>query len=74
MSDDPIDYDDYLKALSQTRQRRIKTLKALSDGADPYFAQTPGISAEWFATLWQRLGIRVGVSQQTPIIMPSGKE
>jgi hypothetical protein len=79
------DYDHTgLKALAKALERPLSTLEVLS--LDPFTADTPGrkAGAEWFASLWARLsssGAHIHVhgfhyqlvSQETPVVMLSGK-
>jgi hypothetical protein len=74
-----------LKRLSETMNRPLKTLFALSQSNDPFIAGIPfrRERADWFADMWQRFGkpgahIRrvhyVMISQDTPILMSNGEE
>ena len=79
-------YDhESLKRLSETLNRPLASLYALSQQNDPFMAGIPyrRRRAEWFGEIWQRFAFRPGahirrvhyvlISQASPILMPDSE-
>jgi hypothetical protein len=74
-----------IKALAAELRRPMKSLIALDDDSDPWFADRPGRrleGAQWFAALWSLLAIPNGVHLRrlhyllvstATIVLPNGK-
>jgi hypothetical protein len=74
-----------LKALAKHAGCSVTDLIVLSRNNDPFYVGTPSdlANGEWFADLWSTFGFGYGVhlrrvhyrlvSQQSPVLMPSGK-